>query len=115
VPSQTQPIPVLGVFTYRLQFPTQACTGTTHTSARTADRWACTDRSSWTPPTRLLAAGQPGDPARPRRHPDHRGWSSGVPPLRADAHHDGPLRHRPARQPRTQPSFAVACGEVVRL
>ena len=38
-----------GEFTYRIQFPTPACTGTTPTSVRTTPRsWACT-ATSWSP------------------------------------------------------------------
>ena len=48
VPHETQaPIPPGGEFTYRIQFPTRACTGTTRTSARTSPRsWAST-AASW--------------------------------------------------------------------
>src|SRR5205807_2209176 len=51
VPHETQePIPVGGTFTYKLQLPTPAFTGTTRTFARTSRRkWGCTARSSSNP------------------------------------------------------------------
>ena len=61
VPDETQaPIPIGGTYTCQVQFPTPGSTGTTRTSARTsAWRWACTARSSSSPPTRRT--GPPSD------------------------------------------------------
>ena len=54
VPHETQtPIRVGGDFTYRIRFPTRACTGTTRTSARTTPRrWAYTATFWSSPPIR---------------------------------------------------------------
>ena len=44
----------------RVTFPDPGPTGTTRTSARTTGRrWACTATCSWSPPSRILAAGSP--------------------------------------------------------
>jgi Multicopper oxidase len=53
VPEETQaPIPHGGTFTYRLQFPDPASTGTTRTSAKTSPRrWASTRASSSSRPS----------------------------------------------------------------
>ena len=55
------PIPIGGTYTLaRSSSPTPGSTGTTRTSARTTDwRWACTARSSSSPPTRRT--GPPAD------------------------------------------------------
>src|SRR5256886_230190 len=56
VPHETQePIPIGGTFTYQLQFPDPGSTGTTRIFARTSHRrWACTEPSSLSPPTRHI-------------------------------------------------------------
>ena len=82
--------------------PTPASTGTTRTCARTSRRrWACTARSSSSPPT--PPTGPPVDRELTLTLDDllvEDGHIAAVLPVRADLHRDGPVRQRPADQRR---------------